>query len=62
MQRLELRFRRGEKMGFEGNMWCALEHNQQIGQESGSQCISLWTNRKKYTLIKNKKKIRGGGL
>jgi hypothetical protein len=34
--RLELRFRRGEKMGFEGNVRCALEHNQQIGQESGS--------------------------
>ena len=27
-------------MGFEGNVRCALEHNQQVGQESGSKYIS----------------------
>ena len=48
--RLELRCRRGEIIrdnGFEGNLWFALEYDQQIGQESGSNIyISLGSNRK----------------
>ena len=28
-------------MGFEGNVRCALEHNQQVGQESGSNIFQL---------------------
>ena len=44
--RLELRFRKRDE-GFEGNLWFALEYDQQIGPESGSNIyISLGSNRK----------------
>ena len=61
--RLELRFRRGEIIrdnGFEGNLWFALEYDQQIGQESGSNIYISRSNRKKYRYIKlNLLKRRG---
>ena len=61
--RLELRFRRGEIIrdnGFEGNLWFALEYDQQIGQESGSNIYISRSNRKKYRYIKLNLLKRGG--
>ena len=58
--RLELRFRKRDE-GFEGILWVfALEYDQQIGQESGSNIYISRSNRKKYRYIKLNLLKRGG--